>query len=249
MLALLLPSYERIVDLCKVIENTPLTSDMKFVIVANYSDSVLQDLVRIYQDRAIIVDEKPYGKMGGSKAYCLAYKVATDLGFSHAIFYADDVLPFDADWGQQLKDTFFGCEVPMGIFSSDECHWGHFGWNIMKDAPIAHFFILKCGIVPSLFPLEYKLYVIDLDISVRILRMGYSIALLPIRFNHWRSPNHRVENHNNFAYDRAVFLSKYPEYQKYFGPDGEQYIPDDGKLRILSANSGYKTEPWPKNGS
>jgi len=246
MIGLLLPSYGRIIDLCKTIENTPLTNNMKFIIVANYPDDILKDLARVYHDRAIIIDEKAYGKLGATKAFSLAYHTATELGFSHVISYSDDIIPFEPNWGQRLEDIFFSHDLPMGIFSTDECHFGHFGWNIMGYAPIAHMLILKCGILPSLLSQEYKKYVADLDISVRILRTGHSIALLPIKFNHLRAPTHRNEMLSDYEYDKAIFLSKYPEYQKYFGVDGEQYIPDDGRFRITSSDTIYKTEPWPK---
>ena len=245
MIAILLPSYRRLADLCGTIDNTTLTGGMKFIIVANYDN---QDFIHLYRkysnhEDIMIIDEKKYGQLGVAKAYNLAYQVANKSGFSHVILYADDTIPFDKDWGQRLEAEFISHDLPLGIFSTDECHPGYFGWNFIENSPIAHFFILKCGIVPTLFPEEYRQYYVDLDISVRMQRMGYPIGLLPIRINHLRSPSHREMNQINGEYDKQVFLKQFPEYHKDFTL---RFIPDCGWVQVLAPGVDYETALCPK---
>src|SRR4051812_11629985 len=104
MIGLLLPSYQRPDDLAKVLEQTPLSGDARFFVVANYEPDVYQKFVDRFSDRATFVDERQHGRLGGCKAYNLAHKTAAENGATYVIHYADDILPADANWLQRIEE-------------------------------------------------------------------------------------------------------------------------------------------------
>jgi hypothetical protein len=251
MIAILLPSYRRYDDIRKVLSDTKVNDNAKFIVVANYPDDEYNYLLNSYSDKALFVDEKKYGKLGGCKAYNLAYEIAKDNGFDYAILFADDVIPFDDDWLEQLENIVATHEIAYGIFSSDECHHGHFGWNIIKDCPIGHFFIIRIGVVENLFDPSYKQYVIDLDISVRIKKMNLPIGLLPIKLRHFRSELHREAMGANYEHDKSLFYQLHPEYSGWLdGEKAKKYVPDAGEFLIVENNKNEilsKLVEWPCN--
>lgn len=246
MIAILLPSYERINELEKVLNETELGNNAKFIVVANYREGVFNSLCMNYANRAVFINERQYGKLGASKAYNIAYQHAVEHGYTYAILFADDVIPFDKNWLDQIDLFVRQRNHVFGVFSSDECHHGSFGWNIVKECPIAHFFIIKCGLIPELFDSRYRQYVIDLDVSVRVRKLGHSIALLPIRMNHFRSGLHREAMGENFTHDVAVFYGLHPEYRGWLNNrKSERYIRDAGQLICLQPETAsIKTVRW-----
>ena len=171
-IAILIPTYKRFDDLVNTLKKTPLDGSSKFIIVANLEDDELAYITNNFGSNAIIVDERTHGKLGGSGAYNLAFKIAKEHQFDYAILYADDVIPFNNNWLDRVQKEFISKNGQFGVFSSDECHFGYFGWNLMLDCPIAHFFIIKCNLVDQLFLDEYKQYVIDFEIAVRLKERG-----------------------------------------------------------------------------
>lgn len=248
MIAIMLPSYGRPDDLAKVLDQTPLDARARFVVVANYDPPVYQALARRYAGRATFVDERAHGKLGGCGAYNLAYATALDAGYDYAVHYADDVLPADADWLDRVEAQIIRPGHVFGVFSSDECHYGSFGWNIVRDVPIAHFYVMKCGLLgPRLFDPRYKQYVIDLDLAVKVLDAGHEIRLMPVRLRHYRSPLNRAAVSATYAHDEKVFYEINPRFDGLLAKEeAQRYVPDEGRTLVLPAEGlGQVLRPWP----
>lgn len=212
-IALLLPSYRRFGALFRTLRRTPLDPSTRFVVVANYPTWQLGILTRLFGDRADIIDERPYGKLGGAKAYNVAYKAACERGAEYVAHWADDILPFDKDWLDQVQQLFVKPQLDFGIFSSDEGNHKHrYGWNLFGGYPCAHFFIAKCAVLgDTYFDPRFKQYVADNEISIRLIRRGVKIALLPVMLVHDPCMKHRGMFAANYAADVATFNALYPD--------------------------------------
>ncbi len=236
MIALLLPSYRRFHHLSKVLDETPVDERARFVVVANYDDAELALLQERYGDRAEIVDERPYGKMGVVKAYNLAFARARELEAEYAVLWADDVVPASPSWLDELEEMVVGPRVAYGILSSDEGHQGHFGWNFLDRAPIGHFFIVRGDrITDELFSTEFRQYYVDLEISVRLLERGEEVHLLPILVRHWGAPEHRERGVENSRHDQAVFLRLYPQYAPFMGTKVPYLLPHRDEIIVIDS--------------
>jgi hypothetical protein len=244
-IAILIPTYKRFNDLVNTLTRTEIDVRSKFIIVANLEDNELAYITDKFGAKSIIVDERKYGKLGGAGAYNLAFKIAKEHNFDYAILYADDVIPFKSNWLDKVQREFISKNGQFGVFSSDECHFGYFGWNIVLDCPIAHFFIIDCNLVEQLFLDEYKQYVIDFEIAVRLKERGIDIQLLPIRFNHLRSGLHREFMDNNYSTDVDVFLKTYPKYEESIRQVINSFmVKDTGKSRFVSEITPAELLPW-----
>jgi hypothetical protein len=251
MIAVMLPSYQRLDDLTQVLEKTPLRPDARFVVVANYEPDVYRALRDRYSDRAVWVNEREHGKLGGCRAYNLAYSTAIERGFDFAIHFADDVLPAEDDWLDQIDRRVIAPGHDFAIFSSDECHYGSFGWNIVRDTPIAHFYVIRCGLLGGdrLFDTRYRQYVIDLELSVQVLKSGRTIQLIPVRLRHYRSPLNREDAKVNYAYDEKVFYELNPDFEGWLSrPEARRYIPENGQsITIPSQELETLLKDWPRH--
>lgn len=223
-IAILIPTYKRFKDLINTLKKTRIDDRAKFVIVANLEDNEFLYLEENFVDRAIIVDERKYGKLGGSAAYNLAYRIAKENKFDYAILFADDVIPFKGNWLNKIYKEFVNINGKFGIFSTDECHYGYYGWNLLLDCPIAHFFIIDCTLVEKLFLDEYKQYVIDFEIAVRLKESGIDIQFLPIKLNHLRSGLHRELMNNNYNFDVEILIKAHPKYESSFKESQNSYF-------------------------
>ncbi|MEJ8756645.1 hypothetical protein WG947_06550 [Pontibacter sp. H259] len=246
--AILIPTYKRFDDLIYTLDNTPIDSRAKFIIVANLEDDQLDYLKNNYAEKSILIDERTYGKLGGCKAYNLAYDIALKHNFDYAILYADDVIPFDENWLDLIFKNFIEKEGKLGIFSTDECHHGSFGWNIIVDCPIAHFFIIDCQVESILFNPLYKQYVIDFEIAVRLKHRDVRIDLLPIKLKHLRSGLHRDYAEQNFNDDVKVLVEKYPQYKTAFLQlEHHYYLPHSTEVINFKDYNKLKLKPWPQH--
>ena len=246
--ALLIPTYKRFADLLHTLRNTHIDDRARFVIVANLDDKEFEYLNQTFGNVSIIIDERQYGKLGGCKAYNLAYQIARENGFDYAILYADDIIPFRKKWLDDLYQLFIDQDGQFGVFSSDECHHGSYGWNIIIDSPIAHFFVIKCSISETLFDIDFKQYLIDVEIAVRLKNEGVKLELLPIKLNHLRSGLHREYMNEHYEYDLKVFISKYPNYQEVLTKVTDHYfLPHKNEKVSLDHIDRSELVGWPKN--
>jgi hypothetical protein len=245
--AILIPTYKRFSDLINTLQKTPIDARAKFVIVANLEEDELSYIREKFGDISIIIDERDYGKLGGCKAYNLAFEVAKDNKFDYAILFADDVMPFKHGWLNKLYKEFINTNGQFGIFSSDECHAGHYGWNLILDCPIAHFFVIDCNLVEQLFLDGYKQYVIDFEIAVRLKEQGIDIQLLSIKLKHLRSGLHREFMDNNFNHDVDTFTKVHPKYESSFKQLSNLFfVKDSARSQFISKINLNKLPPWPE---
>ena len=240
MIALLLPSYRRFRDLFVTLSNTPLAEGCKFVVVANYPDEHLSFLKKLFPKKAIFIDERQYGKGGMIKAYNIAFEFVKQNGFRYAALWADDLMPQKADWLKEVDELFIKPGHRFGIFSSDECHKNHFGWNFFNGIPNAHFFIAEISALGDYFlrP-ELNAYVGDYEVCVRMKRKNIPMTLLPVRLDHHHTPNPtREKNNPYYAKDLEIFNQLYPEMAGVmddvvlkgdYASNG-QFVVDSGKL-------------------
>lgn len=213
LIALLLPSYRRFRDLFTALSNTPVSPDCKFIVVANYPDEQLSFLKRLFSKKALFIDERPYGKGGMIKAYNIAYEFARENGFKYAALWADDLMPQKTDWLKEIDELFVRPGHLFGIFSTDECHKKHFGWNFFNGTPNAHFFIADISVLGDYFlrP-ELNAYVGDYEVCVRMAKKNIPMTLLPVRLNHNHTPNPtREKNNQYYAKDLEIFNRLHPE--------------------------------------
>jgi hypothetical protein len=212
-IALLLPSYRRFGELFRTLRRTPLTQDTKFVVVANYPDWQLALLQRLFRNRAVIVDERPFGKLGGAKAYNAAYNVAREHDAEYVAHWADDIMPFRSDWLVELNDSFIRPGYEFGIFSTDEGgHKHRYGWNIFGGYPCAHFFVARTSTLGNnYFDARFNQFVADNEICIRLIRKGIPITYLPIMIVHDPCMKHRQAFAPNYAKDVAIFNNLYPD--------------------------------------
>jgi hypothetical protein len=244
-IAILIPTYRRFDDLINTLEKTYIDQRAKFIIVANLEDHQLDYLKVNYSSKAIIEDERKYGKLGGCKAYNLAYKIAKENGFDYAILFADDIIPFEKNWLDKLFKLFINKEGQFGVFSTDECHISHYGWNVILDCVIAHFFIIKINLVENLFLDKYTQYAIDFEIAVRLNEKQIPIFLLPIKLNHLRSGVHREFMESNMSKDIDILISDYPKYKQPLKDNKNLYLAKDyNTVKILSNLSKKDLVEW-----
>lgn len=213
MIALLLPSYHRFKDLFMTLWKTPIPSNYKFIVTANYNDLQLLLLQKIFRKKAFFVDERLYGKGGMVKAYNIAFNFAQKNGFRYAALWADDILPQDKNWFFEIDELFIKPRHLFGIFSTDECHKNHFGWNFFNGIPNAHFFIADISVLGDFFlnP-ALNAYLGDYEVCVRMKQKNVNIILLPVRLNHNHTPNPtRIKNNKYYAIDLKIFNELYPQ--------------------------------------
>lgn len=247
-IGLLLPSYRRYDDLVHVLTNTVINDQARFIVIGNYEDDEFARLKKEFGDRADFIDERQHGKTGVVKAYNLAYETAIKLNYEYVMLFADDIVPASADWLDAIEQEFVTPNHDFGIFSSDECHPGYFGWNFIKNVPVAHFFILKTGKVSgSLFDTRYRQYVVDFDVCLRALAENVEITLLPIRVLHSRSPLHRELMNTNFDHDKEILYQLFPKFRGCLDSlKTMRFIQDKGqKVQIASHLRQPKTEVLP----
>lgn len=243
--ALLIPTYKRFQDLINTLEKTFIDERATFIIVANLTDEELGFVRNNYGHCSIIVDEREHGKLGGCKAYNLAYKVAKENNFDYAILFADDIIPFDSKWLDKLYSNFINKNGRFGVFCSDECHPGYYGWNIVLDCVIAHFFIIDCRLTEKLFSEDYKQYAIDFEIAVRFKEQGIPIQLLPIKFNHLRSGLHREFMDINMHDDINKLVNDHPKYKTSFKENKNLlYFKYDNKIHTLTDIDTKRLPEW-----
>lgn len=249
--AILLPSYRRKKDLENVLNKTH-SDRAKFIVVANYPKEEYKELISKYGSKAIFIDETKYGKLGVCGAYNLAFDKARKSNFKYCVLFADDVLPQKKSWLNNAIDILEKSSAALGIFSSDEGHFGSFGWNIIKETPIGHFFVARTLDLDKFFDPKYKQYVIDLEIVARVLKLNKKVILLPVRVNHFRSPLNRESYGQNYKKDLETFLNDYPEYKPWIGNNKELFIPEQksaiqiekgGKLPISYSWPMHKQKP------
>ncbi len=211
--ALLLPSYRRFGELFRTLRRTPLDKDVMFVVVANYPSWQLALLKKMFSDRALIVDERPFGKLGGAKAYNVAYSIARENKAEYVAHWADDIMPFRNDWLAQLVNLFIKPGHRFGIFSTDEgCHKHRYGWNVLGGYPCAHFFVADASTLgETYFDPRFNQFVVDNEICVRLSRQGVPITYLPIMIVHDPCMKHREAFVSNYAKDVAIFNGLYPD--------------------------------------
>ena len=218
LLALLLPSKGRFVDLILTLSMTSLKAPKgfraHFVVCANYSSFHLAILRSLFRDRATFIDERNLKWLGMTGAYNYALEEATKIGARWAALWADDLLPESSLW---LDDLFSAISQPafhFGIFSSDEGnHKGHFGWNVFAGYPCAHFFVALIEAMPG-FMLNPKLraYVSDNEIVINRTKNGIPIDLLPIRVIHQPTLNMlRSSNSSSYKTDLETVYRIHPE--------------------------------------
>lgn len=218
LLALLLPSKGRFIDLILTLLMTSLKSPKgfraHFVVCANYSSFHLAILRSLFRDRATFIDERNLKWLGMTGAYNYALEEAAKIGARWVALWADDLLPESPLW---LEDLFSAISRPafhFGIFSSDEGnHKAHFGWNVFAGYPCAHFFVALIDALPG-FMLNPKLraYVGDNEIVVNRTKNGVPIDLLPIRVIHQPTPNMlRSSNSSSYKTDLETVYQIHPE--------------------------------------
>ena len=152
-------------------------------------------------------------KGGMIKAYNIAYNYAKNNQYKYVALWADDILPQKKDWFQDLNEMFIKPGHVFGIFSTDECHRLHFGWNFFGGIPNAHFFIADISILGDYFlnP-ALNAYVGDYEVCVRMKNKGVNMTLVPVRLNHNHTPNPtREKNTKYYAIDLKIFNELYPD--------------------------------------
>jgi hypothetical protein len=195
LLALLLPSKGRIVDLFLTILFTPLNGPdglkVRFFIVANYNSIQLYFLNFLFSRRAIFIDERTLEMRGVNGAYNHAFDAAKRCGSRWVALWADDLLPEKTTWLFELNRYLLEKDFSFGIFSSDEGnHHGYFGWNIMAGYPCAHFFIASIESLPGhLLNPNFVGFVGDNEIAINRIKNKVPIKLLPIKVIHQPTVN------------------------------------------------------------
>ncbi len=212
VVALLLPSYRRFKDLFITLWKTPLSSQYRFIVTANYNDLQLAILRRIFSEKAVFIDERPYGKSGMIRAYNIAFDWARQNGYRYAALWADDIMPQKNNWHEEVDELFIKSGHVFGIFSTDECHKKRFGWNFFGGVPNAHFFIADVTVLGNFFlnP-ALNAYVGDYEVCVRMKDNNVNMILLPVRLdhNHTQNPT-RIKNSKYYSIDLRKFNELYP---------------------------------------
>ena len=218
LLALLLPSKGRFLDLLLTLAFAPLKAPrgfaVKFVVCANYTSLQLTILRKLFSNRARFIDERDLEWQGMTGAYNYALAEATNMGATWAALWADDLLPEKSSWLDMLFPKITSPDFRLGIFSSDEGnHKGRFGWNIFAGYPCAHFFVVRIDALPGhMLNPKLKAYVSDNEIAISRIKAGIRVDLLPIRVIHQPTANSTRKN-NSPAYnsDLESFYIIHPE--------------------------------------
>ena len=218
LLALLLPSKGRLLDLVLTLSLVPLRAPdgyrARFVVIANYGTIQLAFLRVLFASRATFVDERRLKWRGMTGAYNYALEAAENLGASWAALWADDLLPDRKSWLDDLFRIIVSQDFRFGIFSSDEGHHkGRFGWNVFAGYPCAHFYVARVDALPGYFlnP-KLKAYVGDNEIAVDRIKKGIRVDLLPIKVIHQPTANAtRVTNVAAYKSDVDQFYVIHPE--------------------------------------
>lgn len=218
LLALLLPSKGRLIDLILTLSMTPLKAPVgfraHFVVCANYTSFQLSILRVLFGDRAIFIDERNLKWRGMIGAYNYAFETAAEIGARWVALWADDLLPESACWLDELFPAISQPAFKFGIFASDEGgHKARFGWNVFAGYPCAHFFVALSEALPG-FLLNPKLraYVGDNEIVISRTKGGIPIDLLPIRVIHQPTMNLlRKTNTSGYKTDLEIVYQIHPE--------------------------------------
>lgn len=212
-IALLLPSFGRMNDLLNVIRNTPMGANTQFIVSANYELHELEALRQEFGSSIHVIDERIYGRGSMIKAYNLAYFYAREMGFEYVALWADDLMPQASNWHETLSAMLTEHNVDFGIFSTEECHKGVFGWNFFDEIPNAHFFVARPTVLGEFFlnP-SLNAYVGDYEVCVRLLANHVKLHLLPVRLNHFPTENAtRATNTKFYLQDTLMFNAMHPQ--------------------------------------
>lgn len=195
LVALLLPSKGRIIDLVLTIFFTSLKAPdglrVRFFIVANYNSIQLYFLKFFFSRHATFVDERIISKRGVNGAYNYAFEEAKKHGASWVVLWADDLIPESKSWLSELNFYLSKKDFCFGIFSTDEGnHKGFFGWNIQAGYPCAHFFVASVNSLPD-YLLNPALigFTGDNEIAISTAKKNIPIELLPIKVIHQPTAN------------------------------------------------------------
>ena len=218
LLALLLPSKGRFVDLILTLSMTSLKAPKGFrayfVVCANYNSFQLALLRAFFRGRATFIDERNLKWLGMIGAYNYAFEAAKKNGARWVALWADDLLPESPLWLDELFSAISQPEFNFGIFSSDEGnHKGHFGWNVFAGYPCAHFFVALIEAMPGfLLNPKIRAYVGDNEIVINRTKKGIPIDLLPIRVIHQPTANMlRSSNAISYKNDLDAVYQIHPE--------------------------------------
>jgi hypothetical protein len=247
-IALLLPSFGRMGDLLNVLRNTPMGANTQFIVSANYEPHELDAIRQEFGTSVHVIDERIYGRGSMIKAYNLAYFYAREMAFDYVALWADDLMPQDANWHETLTTMLFENKVDFGIFSTEECHKGTFGWNFFDEIPNAHFFVARPYVLGEFFlnP-SLNAYVGDYEVCVRLLANQVRLHLLPVRLNHFPTQNDtRTANTKFYLQDTLMFNAMHPQLRGRMDDvvlKGDyrttgRFVRDDG---ILRSSETYKS--------
>lgn len=218
LLALLLPSKGRFLDLLLTLSLTPVNAPkgfkVHFVVCANYHSLQLVFLRSLFPNRLTVIDERSLEWRGMAGAYNYALGEATKMGARWVALWADDLLPERNSWLRELFSAISDPTFRFGIFSSDEGnHHGRFGWNVFAGYPCAHFYVACVDSLPG-YVLNPKLraYVGDNEIAINRTKADIPIDLLPIRVIHQPTANKtRAANASAYKIDLETLYEIHPE--------------------------------------
>ncbi|KAB2919900.1 MAG: hypothetical protein F9K29_03285 [Hyphomicrobiaceae bacterium] len=246
LLALLLPSKGRLLDLLLTLSLVPLKAQkgyrVHFVVCANYNPAQLALLRRLFSARATFIDEGKLEPRGMTGAYNYALEEAIRKGARWVALWADDLLPEKRAWLDQLFPVIADAGFRFGIFSSDEGnHKGHFGWNVFADFPCAHFFVARVEALPGyMLNPGLRAYVSDNEIAISRVKAGVPVDLLPVRVIHQPTFNQtRTANSPAYRSDLEKFYQIHPELRGRLDPivlhadvaDANcRFVVDDGRV-------------------
>lgn len=218
LLALLLPSKGRWLDLVLTLLLTPLCRPdgvrVRFFVCSNYGSIPLLLLRLLFFSRATFIDERKLAWSGMTGAYNHAFNRAVKAGAQWVALWADDLLPERKDWLNKLQGILRSPGFRFGVFSSDEGnHKGGFGWNVFGGYPCAHFFVARVDSMPG-YMLSPKLraYVSDNEMAISRIKAGIPVDFIPVRVIHQPTANAtRSGNSPNYLADLQRFYEIHPE--------------------------------------
>lgn len=218
LLALILPSKGRFIDLILTMIFTSLKSNysyvVKFFIVANYSTFQILILKLMFSHRAFIIDERGSDVRGLTSAYNFGFEFAKSNGAKWVALWADDLMPHKVNWLDELYIYLTESDFQFGIFSTDEGHHkGRYGWNIQAGYPCAHFYVACLDSLPGyMLNPALKNYVADNEIAISRIKQNIAISLLPLKLVHQPTTNStRIASVQSLKDDLMRLYAIHPE--------------------------------------
>jgi hypothetical protein len=261
LLSLILPSKGRFLDLLLTLIFTSLKSHynykVKFIIVANYNNFQIIILKLFFSHRAFIIDERGTAIRGLTSAYNYGFDFAKNNNTKWIALWADDLLPHNSNWLDELFLFITESDFQFGIFSSDEgYHKGRYGYNIVAGYPCAHFYVACIDSLPGyMLNPSFQNYLADNEIAISRIKQNISISLLPIKLHHQATINStRVTSVRSLKKDLACLSIIHPELSNKLDSiilNGDvnnsnfKFILDSDTNKVIKFQSDMKTLSYP----